>query len=146
MTHMFMHKTSLFLKLCVLFPHTRYTEVYMDLYTPRCACVHMQKPSHFAAPLITGGHSRQHSLPISLNVQNMFYLFIYLFSKLLGRRPPPLSPLCRRRQNSFVIISINKSFVYRYNNKTILYDKAHWLSNYMYCPIIPDSTAMGHRK
>ena len=25
---------------CVLFPHTRYTEVYMDRYTPRCACVH----------------------------------------------------------------------------------------------------------
>ena len=25
---------------CILFPPTRYTEVYMDRYTPLCACVH----------------------------------------------------------------------------------------------------------
>ena len=43
----------------VLFPHTRYTEVYMDRYTPGCACVHtFRSHAHFAAPLTTGGHSR----------------------------------------------------------------------------------------
>ena len=50
------------IKPCVLFLHTRYTEVhvYMDRlysYTPSCACMcrptQLQKTSHFATPLTT---------------------------------------------------------------------------------------------
>ena len=50
---------QLYMEPCVLFPHTRYTEVYIMIGTPHVVLVysHPSKP-HFAAPLTLGGHSR----------------------------------------------------------------------------------------
>ena len=76
---------------CVLFPHTRYTDVYMDLYTPRCAVY-----THLETILC---RIIDHRYPLAIHValavpfiktfKLCFYYLLPIFQKYWGggRRP-----------------------------------------------------------
>ena len=82
---------------CVLFPHTRYTEVYMDRlyrYTPRCACVYTHSEVTLCCTIDHRG-----SLAIALVVQflktfKLCFIYSFFFFKIIGAATAaPAAPL-----------------------------------------------------
>ena len=77
---------------CVLFPHIRYTEIYMDRYTPCCACVHTFRshtlPHHWSQ-VVTRDSTRR---PIYFKTFKLclYYLLILFFSLKVIATPLPM--------------------------------------------------------